>query len=141
MWEAIELDYLSSWLSTLGGAFSALGDYDVERADIAGKISIHQLKLALRFGDPITVARCKLFLSISLIQKFHFKAAKALITEQYQYAMSQKEPNKVLVNMCLGIWSKLKYTKSLYRQGKTMRDVVQVPDALNGVIERKGKDL
>lgn len=25
-WEKVELDHLLSWLSTLGGAFSALGD-------------------------------------------------------------------------------------------------------------------
>lgn len=26
LWEKIETDYLMSWLSTLGGAFSALGE-------------------------------------------------------------------------------------------------------------------
>lgn len=132
MWEAIEVDYMVSWLSTLGGAFSALGDYDVERACIAGKISVQQLKLAIRLGDPNIVVRCYLYLSISLMQRGYFKAAKTLIAEQYNFLKKQVEPSKVLLNMCLGIWSKYKFTKKLYRQGKTIRDVVHVPPAING---------
>ncbi|EFA05380.2 hypothetical protein TcasGA2_TC015548 [Tribolium castaneum] len=46
--ERCELDHAMSWLSTLGGAFSALGDYFANCAQIAGKISVNQLKLALR---------------------------------------------------------------------------------------------
>lgn len=106
-----------------------LGDYNVASAEIAGKISIHQMKLALRIGDPSTIARCKLYLSISLIQKNHFKAARALIIEQYRFALSQQESNRALVNMCLGIWSKMRYTKHLIRTGKTLRDFVKVPPA------------
>lgn len=30
IWERIEVDEMMSWLSTLGGAFSALGDYKLE---------------------------------------------------------------------------------------------------------------
>lgn len=127
IWECIELDYIMSWMSTLGGAFSALGDYNIASAEIAGKISVHQLKLAMRIGDPCTIARCKLYLSISLIQKNHFKAARTLIIEQYRFALSQKENNRALVNMCLGIWSKMRYMKYLYRTGKTLRDFVKVP--------------
>ncbi|XP_063699270.1 uncharacterized protein F58A4.6 [Culicoides brevitarsis] len=127
IWECIELDYIMSWMSTLGGAFSALGDYKLESAEIAGKISIHQLKLAMRIGDPSTIARCKLYLSISLMQKNHFKAARALIIDQYRFALSQKESNRTLVNMCLGIWSKLRYMRHMRKTGKTLMDFVKVP--------------
>lgn len=40
IWEDLELDYMFSWFSTLGGAFSALGDYKGSAADTAGKISV-----------------------------------------------------------------------------------------------------
>lgn len=44
------MDHAFSWLSTLGGAFSALGDYFENCAETAGKISIQQLQLAFRLG-------------------------------------------------------------------------------------------
>lgn len=53
--ERCEVDHALSWLSTLGGAFSALGDYFEACADTAGKISVHQLKLALRLGMYINI--------------------------------------------------------------------------------------
>lgn len=127
IWEAIELEYIMSWLSTLGGAFSALGDYDYDRASIAGRISLNQLCLAFRIGDPMTTAQCYLYLSISLIQQHKFKAAKRLIKEQYRFALAQHEKSKFLINMCLGIWNKLRYTKQLAQQGRTLRDCVKVP--------------
>lgn len=50
IWEDLELDYMFSWFSTLGGAFSALGDYKGSAADTAGKISVCiYLKLAKIF--------------------------------------------------------------------------------------------
>lgn len=48
--ERCEVDHAFSWLSTLGGAFSALGDYFENCAETAGKISIQQLQLAFRLG-------------------------------------------------------------------------------------------
>lgn len=139
IWECIELDYIMSWLSTLGGAFSALGDYYTTSADTAGKISIHQLKLAMRIGDPLTIARCKLYLSISLIQKNQFKLARKLIIEQYNLAIKHKEPNRLLVTMCLGIWNKMKYTKQLLKNGKTLRDFVKVPPSSQPLPENNFK--
>lgn len=113
VWEQLETDHMMSWLSTLGGAFSALGDYFDDRANIAGKISIHQMKLAVRSGDPGVVSRCLLYLSIAYIQKHRFKAARFIISSQYQFA-KQTEDNR-LTKMCLGIWSKLQYTYKIAR--------------------------
>lgn len=127
IWEAIELDYIMSWLSTLGGAFSALGDYDALPASKAATISFHQLKLAFRIGDPLTIAQCYLYLSIALIQQHKFRAAKQLIKQQYYFALERKEKNRFLINMCLGIWSKLRYTKQLVKNGQTLKDCVKVP--------------
>ena len=104
---------MMSWLSTLGGAFSALGDYFDDRAEIAGKISVQQMKLAIRLADPAVISRCLLYLSISLIQKHKFKEAKKIIRSQFAFAKHHEDIR--LTKMCLGIWSKLQYTHKIVR--------------------------
>ncbi|KAG4080754.1 hypothetical protein HA402_005934 [Bradysia odoriphaga] len=108
-WEKVELDHLLSWLSTLGGAFSALGDSKTNCAEIAGKISFYQLKLGLQFGDPLIVARSKLFVSLSLIQRGRLRLAKRIIRQQYEVAKVEEEYDPRLRKMCVGIWMKLQY--------------------------------
>jgi hypothetical protein len=141
VWEQLEIEYMMGWLSTLGkmqsdkinsgfsiklyyiistgGAFSALGDYFEDRAEIAGKISFQQMKLAYRLADPNLLARCKLFLSIALIQQNRFKFAQFIIRQQYQYAL-EIDDNR-LRKMCLGIWSKLQYTYKVHRQNRNKK--------------------
>lgn len=74
------------------------------------------MKLAYRLGDPNLLARCKLFLSISLIQQRRFKFAQFIVRQQYQYAL-EIDDNR-LRKMCLGIWSKLQYTYKIHRQNR-----------------------
>ncbi|XP_050540402.1 uncharacterized protein LOC126905046 [Daktulosphaira vitifoliae] len=109
-----ELENIMAWLSTLGGAFSSLGDQTEHCAIVAGKISIQQLKIALRIGDPITVARCKLYLAISLMQRGQFNTAKSIVKEQYFFVRSQTVIDERLIKMCYGIWCKLRYEKNKY---------------------------
>lgn len=71
--ERQNLDTVMSWLSTLGGACSALGDYDTHFAKRAGEISVKQMEIALRLGDPFVMSRCRLYLAISMIQQGRFK--------------------------------------------------------------------
>ena len=71
--ERQHLDTAMSWLSTLGGACSALGDYDLHFAKRAGNISYQQMGVAVRIGDPAVVSRCRLYIAISLIQQCNFK--------------------------------------------------------------------
>lgn len=111
IWEQLEIDHMMSWLSTLGGAFSALGDYFSTSAEIAGKISFHQMKLAMRLADPFLLSRCFLYFSISLIQKGRLTQARRILESQYEFAKVNKDTR--LVKMCFGIWSKLQYTKHL----------------------------
>ncbi|KAF7267470.1 hypothetical protein GWI33_019303 [Rhynchophorus ferrugineus] len=113
--ERCELDHALSWLSTLGGAFSALGDYFQGCAETAGKISVHQLQLAVRLGDPTIASRCRLYLSLSLIQKKKFKVAVKVIRTEYLAAKNQVIIDQRLIRMCQGIWSKLQYEHELYR--------------------------
>ncbi|XP_042234293.1 uncharacterized protein LOC121874260 isoform X2 [Homarus americanus] len=71
--EKQHLNTIMSWLSTLGGACSALGDYSAQFAERAGTISLQQLDIAFRLGDPLIVSRCRLYAAISLIQQHKFK--------------------------------------------------------------------
>ena len=45
----------------------------------AGLVSQQQLALALIMGDPLLVARCKLFLAFSLLQQGRVKRAARII--------------------------------------------------------------
>lgn len=52
-----QLDDAMNWLNTLGGGYSALGDYYDSFARKAGEISLHQLKVALLLGDDVIKCR------------------------------------------------------------------------------------
>lgn len=77
---------------------------------------MYQLKLALQFGDPVLVARSKLYIAIALIQKNNLRAAKHLIRQQYSFAQSEYEVDERLMKMCLGIWLKLQYSYHVRNQ-------------------------
>lgn len=116
IWEQIQLEQLMCWLSTLGGGYSALGDQFERCAETAGQISLQQLSIGLRLGNPLLQARCKLFYSISLIQRGQLRQAKQLIRGQYQLARSKLDQR--LLRMCQGIWERLRYE---YRQRQRKR--------------------
>lgn len=116
--ERQQLDIMMSWLSTLGGACSALGDHLTDFAERAGAISVKQLEIAMRLGDPNMASRCRLYAAISLIQKCRFKLAARIIKREYQWALSVlPEARDIrLVKMCQGIWTKLRHEKKIYCQ-------------------------
>lgn len=126
LWEHIEVEYLMSWLSTLGGGYSALGEQFSKCAEVAGKISLRQFNIGLRLGDPFLQARCKLYYSISLIQTGQLRKAKYIIREQYKFARKQKEFDGRLVKMCHGIWLRLQYEYGLRLKNKTSTEAVLV---------------
>lgn len=109
--EKCELDSAMAWLSTLGGAFSALGDQIEDCAVMAGWISIQQFKLALRLGDPQTVARCRLFYALSLIQRGRLKEARNLVKVVYKLVTTRFTTDTRLKRMCHGIWTKLRFER------------------------------
>lgn len=115
--ERIQLDVSMSWLSTLGGACSALGDYSPDWASKAALISSQQMKLAVRIGDPHVLARCRLYAAIAFIQKGNFKAASTIIQREYDALRCQPVElrDRRLAKMCQGIWVKLLYTKKFGR--------------------------
>ncbi|XP_054280530.1 uncharacterized protein LOC128998431 [Macrosteles quadrilineatus] len=107
--ELRQLQYAMSWLSTLGGAFSALGEEQEKCAKAAGVISVEQLRIALKLGDQIIISQCKLYFSLSLIQRGYCKLAKRIILEQYSSLKTSKVADRKTLNMCKGIWARLKY--------------------------------
>jgi len=110
-----ELENIMAWLSTLGGAFSSLGDQTEQCAIVAGKISVQQLRIAMRMGDPLTVARCQLYASISLMQRGFYKQAKLIVRNQYKFVKSLPVVDERLIRMCCGIWTKLRYERNRRR--------------------------
>jgi len=106
-----EMETALSWLSTLGGAFSALGDVCSSWAEEAAQISLKQLKIALKLGDPLIESRCRLYMAISLIQRGRLKDARRMVETEYKYACAlpaNMDPR--LKKMCLGVWAKLQYS-------------------------------
>lgn len=95
-----------------------LGDYFVNCAETAGKISYHQLKLALMLGDSNIASRCRLYFSLSLIQKKRFKIAQQMISHEYKIAKQAVIRDDRLLNMCKGIWSKLQYEYNIFCKQK-----------------------
>ncbi|KAL0133105.1 hypothetical protein PUN28_000700 [Cardiocondyla obscurior] len=114
--ERQEADHAMSWLSTLGGAFSALGEEFEHCATMAGKISVKQFELASRLDNPLLIARCRLYAALSLIQRGYFNTPKYMIQKIYKLAI--KENDVRLKNMCQGVWAKLQYNYKQYKQRK-----------------------
>lgn len=100
-----------------------LGDYFVNCAETAGKISYHQLRLALMLGDPNIASRCHLYFSLSLIQKKRFKRAQQIIYQEYSNANTAVVRDDKLLNMCRGIWSKLQYEYNISCRQKKINKI------------------
>ena len=49
------------------------------QSEKAGQISRHQLLVAMRLGNPILAAQCKVFAAMSLIQRGRLKMASKVI--------------------------------------------------------------
>ncbi|CAK1590097.1 unnamed protein product [Parnassius mnemosyne] len=111
IWTRIELENAFSWLSTLGGAYSALGDYFEHCAEEAGRISLRQYKLSRMLGDDGLAARSRLYSAISYAQKGRLKLARHMVRNIAAFA--RETHDKRLNRMCQGVWAKLKYLRTL----------------------------
>jgi len=109
VWDQVELEDALHWLSTLGGAYSNLGDHSMDFAIKAGKNAIKQMTIALRSPDPLVIYKCWLFVAMSLMQQKQLKKSKAIIQRVHQQVKSDHD-DKNLLCMCKGIWARLRYT-------------------------------
>ncbi|CAB3220162.1 unnamed protein product [Arctia plantaginis] len=111
VWMKVEIENAFSWLSTLGGAYSALGDYFEECAEEAGRISIRQYKLSQMLGDESLAARSCLYSALSQAQKGNLHISRNIVRNVAEFA--RKTHDRRLMRMCQGVWAKLKYLRSL----------------------------
>ena len=115
LWDRIELEDALHWLSTLGGAYSNLGEHSIDFAYKACDNAFNQMKIALRSGDPSVVHRCWLYVAMSLMQQRKLHDSKRIIKRVYQDNMRLEWNGNIIsrdekiTKMCLGIWARLKY--------------------------------
>ncbi|XP_041972029.1 uncharacterized protein F58A4.6 [Aricia agestis] len=119
VWMKVEIDKAFSWLSTLGGAYSALGDYFENCAEEAGRISITQYKLSKMLGDESLAARSRLYSALAFSQKGKLKISRHIVREVAQFARATKDNR--LNRMCQGVWAKLKYLRQLQKGKNNIR--------------------
>lgn len=119
MWNELIKEHLA-WLSTLGGAFSALGKIGFRAfAEKAGKISVSQLRLSFYLGDPILSSRSRIFFAISLIQRGRYREAKRLLRNELNFSRSEfvASESERLESIIRSVWHHLVFEK---QQRKTL---------------------
>ena len=115
LWEMIELEDALHWLSTLGGAFSNLGEHNPKFAVKAGTNAMKQLMVAMRCGDQTVVSRCWLFIGQSLLHQGQFGQAARVV--RFVWRCCHQPPLALLsyttklLNMCRGVWARLRHER------------------------------
>lgn len=71
-------------------------------------------------GDPNIASRCRLYFSLSLIQKKKFRTAQSIVQNEYINAKKAVIKDEKLLNMCKGIWSKLQYEFYLFNNQRKL---------------------
>ncbi|EYC28422.1 hypothetical protein Y032_0007g3218 [Ancylostoma ceylanicum] len=102
----LELERLMWNLSTLGGACSAMADYDMSFAKRAGEISEKQMRIAAELDDRTLLARCHLYIALSAAQQADFAEAKRIV--RIIYLWSRHTQNEFVQACCRGVRSKIK---------------------------------
>jgi len=112
LWERIELEDAMHWLSTLGGAYSNLGEHSMTFAHRACDNAIRQMKIALKSDDPFVIYRCWLYIAMSLMQQGKLSKSRKIIETVYRNfstlnKMNRRTEDEKILKMCLGIWARL----------------------------------
>ena len=106
------LEEAFAWFSTLGGAYSSLGDHFLSFAEQAGKIAMKQLKIAEEEGDPVLACKAKLFFAQSLMQRGYIVESGRILRTQYKFAKSLIVQDTKLLTMCRALRKRWKYVKN-----------------------------
>ena len=101
-------------LSTLGGAFSCLGESgDINAAQTAGCIALQQLILSRRIEDPNLIIRCYIYQVYSLCQRGLRKKAIKLIRQviypYLQRLVNQNSVENAVKKMYIAACHKVRY--------------------------------
>lgn len=117
--EYMQLQDVMAWLSTLGGAYSAMGEHLHSYSEKAGQISHHQLLVAIRLGNPILAAQSKVFAALSLIQRGRLKLASRIIRDQYRLAASDGfAKDGKLISSCRAAWCRIQFLRKQRKMNK-----------------------
>jgi len=145
---AVETEDALHWLSTLGGAYSNLGEGSLDRARQAGRNAMKQLAVVGRDGDVTMAMKCWLFIGQSLVQQGKFKEAKRILrsvwAECHTPQVSALASTPKLVNMCQGIWNRLVHEHKQVRKAKVEVEVEQkfvVPEDCGRILLEAGGKL
>jgi len=143
--EMIELEDALHWLSTLGGAFSNLGEHNPQFAVKAGTNAMKQLLVAMRSGDKTVMVKCWLFMGQSLLQQGQFSEAAKILRSVWNIChippLSLLTSTTKLLNMCRGIWARLKHEREKAKSMEKNLEVEQkfcVPDNYRTVLQSAG---
>ncbi|XP_048590134.1 uncharacterized protein LOC5510176 isoform X5 [Nematostella vectensis] len=107
----MQLFDVMAWLSTLGGAYSSLGDHCTSFSVKAGITSVKQLLVARKLGNPLLESQCQVFLAMSLVQRGFLKKARHIIRQQYRCAVSNGIRDTKLIASCQAIWNRIRYVQ------------------------------
>ncbi|KAK6021632.1 hypothetical protein OSTOST_12692 [Ostertagia ostertagi] len=121
-----ELEHLMWRMSTLGGACSAMADYDLSFAKRAGSISEKQMQIAAELDDQTLLSRCHLYIALSEAQQANFARARKIVS--VIYAWSRWTKNEFVEHCCRGVLAKIKSierfgTKALREDSHALRSV------------------
>jgi len=118
--ERMEVEESLAVLSTLGGAYSSLGERDSRRAVVAGNIARLQLLLSSSRGDPNLVMRCCIYQVYSLCQRgLRRRAAfvlKTLVHPTLSQMMIKSVCDEAVKNMYRAAVHRIRYLSG-FRKG------------------------
>uniref|UniRef100_A0A1I8B748 PH domain-containing protein n=1 Tax=Meloidogyne hapla TaxID=6305 RepID=A0A1I8B748_MELHA len=104
--ERVEYEKRKKWIQKIHERFDVAAD----QVKAALRVSIRQLQIAQTLGDPISIARCYLYISLGLAQNGHFKKAistvRGIWKENVDFLHSE-----FLKNCTLGVWMTIKWIK------------------------------
>ena len=145
LWKVIEQDDALHWLSTLGGAFSNLGEKDQQFALRAGLNAFKQMLVGNSCGDLTVVAKCQLFIGHSELQLGQLRSAASRVRSVWRLChsppLSKIAATDKLVTMCRGVWSRIKYERMLRTEKMVEEEVEQkfcVPSGYREILESNG---
>ena len=127
---AVETEDALHWLSTLGGAYSNLGEGSLDRARQAGRNAMKQLAVVGRDGDVTMAMKCWLFIGQSLVQQGRFKTARRILrsvwSECHKPQVAALASTPKLVNMCQGIWNRLVHEQKQVKRSQDDKAEVEI---------------
>ncbi|KAF8562528.1 hypothetical protein P879_09321 [Paragonimus westermani] len=113
LYKHILIDEAMAWFSTLGGGFSSLGESCQCAAEVAGKISLIQMKLAVEMNSSIIQAKTALWFSQSLMQQGYLRESGKILRSTYikwKPLMNSDTPADRRIDlMAAGLWERLRY--------------------------------